>query len=237
FDAGAETPAAGAFTAFGIALASLLLTPLLFYLPIATLAATIIVAVLSLVDLGALKRAWTYSRHDFAAMLATIAVTLGFGVEAGIVTGVGVSIALLLWRTSRPHIAIVGQVLGTEHFRNVLRHDVVTDPGVLSLRIDESLNFANARAIEEFVLEQVAARPEVRQVVLQCTAVNEIDGSALESLELIMHRLEEQGIDLHLSEVKGPVMDRLKRGKFLDRLTGEVFLTHYQAMQRLSPER
>lgn len=237
FDAGAETPAAGAFTAIGIALSSLFLTPLLFYLPIATLAATIIVAVLSLVDLVALKRAWTYSRYDFAAMLATIVITLGFGVEAGIITGVGVSIALLLWRTSRPHIAIVGQVPGTEHFRNVLRHYVVTDPAVLSLRIDESLNFANARAIEEFVLEQVAARADVKHVVLQCTAVNEIDGSALESLELIMHRLKEQTIDLHFSEVKGPVMDRLKRSMFLDHLTGNIFLTQYQAMQRLSPER
>ena len=235
FDAGAETPAAGAFTAVGIAFASLFLTPLLYFLPIATLAATIIIAVLSLVDFGALGRAWTYSRHDFAAMLATILVTLGSGVEEGLVTGVGLSIALLIWRTSRPHIAVVGQVPGTEHFRNVLRHDVVTDPAVLSLRIDESLNFANARAIEEFILEQVAARPELKHVVLQCTAVNEIDGSALESLELIMNRLEDQSIDLHLSEVKGPVMDRLRRSDFLDHLTGEVFLTHHQAMLKLSP--
>ncbi|MGP9820485.1 SulP family inorganic anion transporter [Salinarimonas sp. NSM] len=236
FDAGAETPAAGAFTAVGIALASLFLTPLLHYLPIATLAATIVVAVLSLVDLGALKRAWTYSRHDFAPMLATILVTLGFGVEAGIVTGVALSIALLLWRTSRPHIAIVGQVPGTEHFRNVKRHAVVTDERVLSLRIDESLNFANARATEEFVLEEVAARPALAHVVLQCTAINEIDMSALESLELIMHRLEAQGIALHLSEVKGPVMDRLARSHFLEGLTGRVFLTQHQAMLALAPE-
>ncbi|GGK19671.1 SulP family inorganic anion transporter [Salinarimonas ramus] len=235
FDAGAETPAAGAFTAIGIALASLFLTPLLHYLPIATLAATIVVAVLSLVDLGALKRAWTYSRHDFAPMLATILVTLGFGVEAGILTGVALSIALLLWRTSRPHIAIVGQVPGTEHFRNVKRHRVVTDERVLSLRIDESLNFANARATEEFVLEEVAGRPALAHVVLQCTAINEIDMSALESLELIMHRLEAQGIALHLSEVKGPVMDRLARSHFVEHLTGAVYLTQHQAMSALSP--
>ncbi len=235
FDAGAETPAAGAFTAGGIALASLFLTPLLYHLPIATLAATIIVAVLSLVDFDALARAWRYSRHDFAAMLVTIVVTLGWGVEAGVVSGVGTSVALLLWRTSRPHIAVVGQVPGTEHFRNVLRHDVVTDPAVLSLRIDESLNFANARAIEEFILDEVARRTALRHVVLQCTAVNEIDGSALESLELIMQRLDGHGIRLHLSEVKGPVMDRLKRIDFLDHLTGQVFLTQHQAMQHLSP--
>ncbi len=236
FDAGAETPAAGAFTAVGIALASVFLTPLLYFLPVATLAATIIVAVLSLVDPGSLRRAWRYSKHDFAAMLITIVVTLGWGVEAGIVSGVTVSIALLLWRTSRPHIAIVGQVPGTEHFRNVLRHRVVTDEAVLSLRIDESLNFANARAIEDFILGEVARRPKLRHVILQCTAVNEIDGSALESLELVMHRLEAHRVWLHLSEVKGPVMDRLKRAEFLDHLTGEVFLTQHQAMMALSPE-
>ena len=235
FDAGAQTPAAGAFTAVGIALASLFFTPILSYLPIAVLAATIIVAVLSLVDFGALTRAWRYSRHDFAAMLVTILVTLGWGVEAGVVSGVGTSVALLLWRTSRPHIAVVGQVPGTEHFRNILRHHVVTDPAVLSLRIDESLNFANARAMEKFVLDEIARRPELRHVVLQCTAVNEIDGSALESLELIMHRLDGHDIRLHLSEVKGPVMDRLKQVEFLRHLTGQVFLTQHQAMLHLSP--
>ena len=236
FDAGAETPAAGAFTAGGIAIASLILTPLLFHLPIATLAATIIVAVLSLVDPGALRRAWRYSKHDFSAMLVTIVVTLGWGVEVGIVSGVAVSIALLLWRTSRPHIAIVGQVPGTEHFRNVLRHQVITDEAVLSIRIDESLNFANARAIEDWILNEVADRPALRHIVLQCTAVNEIDGSALESIELVLHRLEAQGIQLHLSEVKGPVMDRLQRVDFLGHLTGEVFLTQHRAMAALSPE-
>ncbi|ESR24899.1 SulP family inorganic anion transporter [Lutibaculum baratangense] len=236
FDAGAETPAAGAFTAVGIAAASLFLTPFLYYLPNAVLAATIIVAVLSLVDLGSLRRSWRYSRHDFAAMLATIIVTLGFGVEAGIVAGVAITVALLLWRTSRPHIAVVGQVPGTEHYRNVLRHEVATDESVLSMRIDESLSFANARAIEDFILREVAARPRLRHVVLQCTAVNEIDGSALETLELVMHRLAAQGIDLHLSEVKGPVMDRLERSDFLSHLTGGVYLTHHRAIMDLAPE-
>jgi len=237
FDAGAETPAAGAYTAVGIALASMFLTPLLYHLPIAVLAATIIVAVLSLVDLGALKRTWAWSKTDFAAMAATIAVTLVVGVEAGVVAGVGLSIALHLWHTSRPHVAVVGQVPGTEHYRNVKRHDVVTSPRVLTLRIDESLYFANARAIEDVIQTEVAARPEVRHVILQCTAVNAIDASALESLELTMHRLEAADIALHLSEVKGPVMDRLeKNSDFLHHLTGRVFLTQHQAMRALDPE-
>ena len=236
FEAGAETPAAGAFTAVGIALATLFLTPLLYFLPNATLAATIVVAVLSLVDLGALKRTWSYSRPDFAAMAATIVVTLADGVEAGLVVGVALSIFLHLYRTSRPHVAVVGQVPGTEHFRNVARHDVVTDPQVLSLRVDESLYFPNARFLEDFVNESVAGNPNVRHVILVCPAVNTIDASALESLEAINLRLKDGGIRLHLSEVKGPVMDRLKRSHFLAELTGQVHLTQFDALSSIHPE-
>ena len=185
FEAGAETPAAGAFTAVGIALATLFLTPLLYFLPNATLAATIIVAVLSLVDLGALKRTYAYSRADFAAMAATILLTLAEGVEAGLVAGVGLSIFLHLYSTSRPHVAVVGQMPGTMNFRNVTRHTVVTDPEILSLRVDESLYFPNARFIEDLINEAVAANPAVRHVILECPAVNTIDASALESLEAI----------------------------------------------------
>jgi SulP family sulfate permease len=236
FDAGAETPAAGAFTAAGIALASLFLTPLLHFLPIAVLAATIIVAVLSLIDLDAIRRIWKFSRFDFAALAGTILVTLGWGVETGIITGVALSVMLHLWQSSRPHIAEIGQIPGTEHFRNVLRHDVVCAPEILSLRIDESLFFGNARAIEGVVQSAVAERLEVRHVVLNCAAVNGIDGSALESLELIMHRLADAGIALHLSEIKGPVMERLARSDFLTHLSGRVFLSHHEALAELSPE-
>lgn len=236
FDAGARTPAAGVYTAGGILLASLLLTPALFFLPQATLAATIVVAVLSLVDLSILRRTWVYSKADFAAVAATLLGTLGLGVETGLVIGVSVSLALYLLRTSRPHIAEVGLVAGTEHFRNVLRYDVATHPSLLGLRVDESLYFANARTLEDHVNDAVARQPALRHVVLQCNAVNDIDASALESLEAINHRLKDAGLQLHLSEVKGPVMDRLRRSHFLAELSGEVFLTHYQAVQALAPD-
>ncbi len=233
FDAGAETPAAGAFTAVGIAIAALFLTPLLYSLPIATLAATIIVAVLSLVDLKTPRTIWRYSRTDFAAMAATIAVTLLLGVEPGVIAGVGLSLALYLWRSSRPHAAIVGRVPETGHFRNVKRHKVLTDPRVLTIRIDESLTYLNARWLEEFVLEAVAEHPRARHLVLMCSAVNSIDASALESLEVINHRLADAGIKLHLSEVKGPVMDRLQRSSLLEELSGEVFLSQDEAFSNL----
>jgi SulP family sulfate permease len=236
FEAGAETPAAGAFTAMGIALATLFLTPLLFFLPNATLAATIIVAVLSLVDLGELRRVYHYSKPDFAAMAATILITLAEGVEAGLVVGVGLSIFLHLYMTSRPHIAVVGQLPGTSTFRNIARHEAVTDPEIISLRVDASLYFPNARFMEDKINAAVAANPSARHVILECPAVNTIDASALESLEAINHRLKDGGIQFHLSEVKGPVMDRLRRSHFLDELTGKVHLRHYDAVASINPD-
>ena len=233
FDAGARTPAAGAYTALGIALATVFLTPLLYYLPKATLAATIIVAVLSLIDLGAIKNTWAYSKSDFMAMLGTILGTLIFGVEIGIAIGVLSSLMLYLKRTSRPHFAIVGRVPGTEHYRNIKRHSVETLPGVLSIRVDESLYFPNARFLEDTINDQVSAKPEIRDVVLMCSAINFIDASALESLEHIEQRLRDAGLRLHLSEVKGPVLDRLKNTNFLNQLSGKVHLSQFEAERTL----
>ncbi|MGA0103759.1 MAG: SulP family inorganic anion transporter [Steroidobacteraceae bacterium] len=233
FDAGAETPAAGAFTAVGISLAALFLTPFLARLPVATLAATIIVAVLTLVDLKTPIRVWRYSRADFSAMAATILLTLTISVEAGVTAGVVLSLALFLWRASRPHVAVVGQVPGTEHFRNILRHQVITYPNILTLRIDDSLTYLNMRWVEEFLIEELAEHPELEHVVLMCSAVNAIDASALESLEAINQRLVDGGIQLHLSEVKGPVMDRLHDTHFLQALSGRVFLSQHQAVEAL----
>ena len=236
FDAGARTPAASLLAAGGIALAALFFTPILFYLPKATLAATIIVAVISLIDLRIIRRAWEYSLSDFVAVATTIIATLVLGVELGVLAGIIASLVLHLYKTSRPHIAVVGAVAGTEHFRNVQRHNVITHPNILSLRVDESLYFANAGYLEEYVYRFIADNDQLEHVILQCTAVNEIDMSALEALEAIDHRLREQGLTLNLSEVKGPVMDNLKKTDFLEHLSGRVFLTHHQAVKSLKQD-
>ena len=233
FDAGAETPAASFFAAIGIALAALLLTPVLYYLPKATLAATIIVAVSTLVDFAVIRRAWRYSISDFVAVTTTIVATLLLGVELGVLAGIVASIGLHLYKTTRPHIAVVGAIAGTEHFRNVERHNVITHPNIVSLRVDESLYFANASYLEDYIYRLVAEIDGLQHVILQCPAVNEIDLSALEALEAINHRLQEQGLTLNLSEVKGPVMDTLQKSDFLQHLSGKVYLTHHQAVQAL----
>lgn len=232
-DAGSRTPMAGAFAALGIGLVTLWLTPWLYHLPVATLAATITVAVLTLVDLPLIRRTWRYSRSDFSAMAVTMLMTLLEGVEAGILCGVALSIALFLYRTSRPHSALVGRIPGTEHFRNSMRHETETADHLALLRIDESLYFANARYLEDTIQALVSKRPELEHVVLICSAVNLVDASALESLDAINTRLKEARVILHLAEVKGPVMDRLKRSDFLDTLGGRVFLSTYSAWSHL----
>ena len=234
YDAGAETPAAGAFTAIGLGVASIFLTTLIFYLPKATLAATIIVAVLALVDFSILKKTWIYSKADFAAVAATMSVTLIMGVELGVIAGVLISILSHVYKSSRPHIAIVGQIPGTEHYRNVLRHDVLVNPQVLTIRVDESLYFANTRFLEDRIYSEVAKQSELKHVILMCSAVNAIDMSALESLELINERLRLGGIKFHLSEVKGPVMDKLEGTSLLTHLSGDIFLSQHQTKKLIN---
>jgi SulP family sulfate permease len=133
-------------------------------------------------------------------------------------------------------VAVVGQVPGTEHFRNINRHAVVTDDRVLSLRIDESLTFMNARFLDDAIYGAVAENPKLRHVILMCSAINHIDASALESLEAINHRLRDAGVTLHLSEVKGPVMDRLQATHFIADLSGQVFLSQNQAFLAVTAE-
>ena len=234
YDAGAETPAAGAFTAIGLGVASIFLTTLIFYLPKATLAATIIVAVLALVDFSILKKTWVYSKADFAAVAATMSVTLIMGVELGVIAGVLISILSHVYKSSRPNIVIVGQIPGTEHYRNVLRHDVLVNPQVLTIRVDESLYFANTRFLEERIYSEVAKQSELKHVILMCSAVNAIDMSALESLEIINERLKLGGIKFHLSEVKGPVMDKLEGTSLLTHLSGDIFLSQHQTKKLIN---
>ncbi|MFT6092298.1 MAG: SulP family sulfate permease [Pseudohongiellaceae bacterium] len=234
FDAGAVTQASSIFAAILIGLVSGFLTPYLYSLPKATLAATIIVAVLGLVDFSVIWKTWAYSKSDWLAAMLTLSMTLIFGVEIGVSCGVLVSLGLHLYRTSKPHIAEVGLVDGTEHFRNVSRYKVTTLPEILSLRVDESLFFANASALEEKVLDEVFSRDHISHVILVFSAVNEVDYSALETLELLNKRLYEQGICLHLSEVKGPVLDKLRSTEFVICLSGRIYLTQFSAFNDIA---
>lgn len=229
--AGANTPLAGVVSALLMAGVLAGLTGALRTLPQAVLAATIIVAVASLVDWHALREAWRYDAADGVAFAATLAGVLALGVEGGVLAGVALSLALVVWRGSRPHIAVLGRVPGTEHFRNVGRHDVQTLPGVLALRIDESLFFGNAAAIVERIERLLGERADTRRVILVLSAVNHIDATALAALEEFEAGLQQRGITLALAEVKGPVMDRLARTAFGARIAPRVYLSTHLAFE------
>ncbi len=234
FQAGAVTGLASLVTAGGIALILLFFTPLFYFLPQAVLAATVIVAVFGLVDLKEPRHIWQANRSDALTWGITFASVLLLGIETGIFVGVGASLLLYLWRTSRPHIAVVGRLGESEVYRNVLRYEVTTWPHVVAVRVDESLYFANTRYLEQALLRIIAERPEVKHLVLIGSAINFIDSSALHTLESLVQELRDAGVELHLAEIKGPVMDGLKRAHFVEKIGPErIHLTTHQAMQRL----
>ncbi len=233
--AGAQTPLASILSA--LAMVGVVLGAAQWFerLPLAVLAASIIVAALSMIDLRALREAWAYDRADALALLCTAGGVLLFGLEAGIGLGILLSMATLLLRVSTPHIAVVGRVPGTEHFRNVARYEVETLPGVLFLRIDERLFFGNLGAVEQRLEQELAQIAAPHDLVLVMSGVNLMDTTAVEVFAELNQDLARRGITLHLAEVKGPVQDRLMKSAFWNALTGEVFLSANAAYAKLAP--
>lgn len=239
FDAGARTRMAGVWTALFLAVAIALLGDVLHYLPRAVLAATIVIAVLSLVDFTPFVLAWRYSRTEFALMLMVAALTLTVGVKEALLAGVVGAVGLLLQRTARPHWTEVGRLAGTDVFRNVNRFEVETLPEVLSIRVDESLVFTNSRWISETLSSALARRPNLCHVVLMMSGVNGIDLTGLEVLMQLDRELRAKGLQLHFSELKGPVRDRLDRAGVTVWLSGRIFMTQAEAFTVLgsAPQR
>lgn len=234
--AGGETPLSGVIVAALMALTAVFLTPLLKPLPLAVLAALIIIACLSLLDFRAIWRTWVYSRLDGLTALATFLAVLLLGVQYGVLAGVVLAMALHIRTTVNPHMPLVGRFPGTEHYRDAERFVVETNEQVKTLRIDESLYYANARTLEDRVAQIVAENPSLTDLILMCTAVNRIDASALSSLETINNRLKASKIKLHFSDMQSRVRERLFRSNFLDRLSGQIFLSQHEAMEALRPE-
>lgn len=235
-DAGAKTPMAGVLSSIFIVIVSLYFTGVFKELPLAILAVTIMVSIWKLVDFKPFIETWRYSKADGIAMWVTFFGVLCIDISTGLIIGIVSTFILLLWRISRPHIAVIGLVEGTQHFRNISRHDVLTSANIVSIRIDENLTFLNANTLKEFVISEVSKNPDLHHVVINCSSISNIDLSALETLEEINRELDKLKIQLHLSEVKGPVMDRLKQSNLINELSGKFFLTHYQAMHKLDAQ-
>ncbi|KJV46228.1 sulfate transporter [Acinetobacter indicus] len=235
-DAGAKTSMAGVLSSLFIVLVSLYFTGFFRDLPLTVLAATIIVSIWKLVELKPFIDTWRYSKADGLAMWITFFGVLFIDISTGLIIGIVSTFILLLWRISRPHIAEIGLVEGTQHFRNIQRHQVITSAKVLSIRIDEDLTFLNSNTLKGFLINAVSQKPELEHVEINGSSISAIDLSALEMLEDLDNELRKLNIQLHFSEVKGPVMDKLQRSKLLNHLSGKIFLTHYQAIRELSPD-
>jgi SulP family sulfate permease len=235
YAAGAHTPMASVLTAGLMALFLCIPTGWLTSLPMPALAASIIIAVLGMLDFDTPRQAWRFDRSDAVAWLATLIGVLLVGVQSGVMLGVAISLGSLIWRASRPHIAVLGRIAGSEHFRNIKRHDAQTHPQIVMLRIDSGMFFGNAELINDRVLEALHA--ETAHVVLVLSAVNLIDTSALYSLAELNRTLLSRSIKLHLAEVKGPLMDRLQQSDLLLKpLSGQVFLSAAVALDSLCAE-
>ncbi|MCV2353748.1 STAS domain-containing protein [Paucibacter sp. B2R-40] len=229
-EAGGRTRMTGVYIAGLMALALLLLAEPLAWLPKSVLAATIMVAVLSGLKWQPYAEAWAYARSESLLMIAVTLIVLCWSVAAGLGLGVLGSIALLLKRSARPHVALLGRVPGTEHYRNVERYAVECQSDVMGLRIDESLLFTNARSLADVVQGHLSKFPDVRRVVIMMSPVNSIDFSGLEALRELHASLKRQGLRLDLSEVKGPVLDLLKASNWTRWFDGQLFLSHHQGM-------
>jgi sulfate permease, SulP family len=233
FSAGANTPLAGVVSAVLMSVVISSMTGSFYHLPHAVLAATIVVAVLGLIDVQMLRTTWRYDKGDASALIASFCGVVLFGVEEGILIGIAMSLVVMVWRSSRPHIAVVGRVPGTQHFRNVERFQVQTVPGLLAMRIDESLFFANASALEHRIEHQLGQSQDVQHLLLILSAVNSIDTTALEVLTDLRQTLAQRGIHLAFAEVKGPVMDRLRTTKLGEQMHGDVYLSTHDAFEAL----
>ncbi|MDH0032071.1 MULTISPECIES: sulfate permease [unclassified Acinetobacter] len=235
-DAGAKTPMSGVMSSLLMIAVSLYFTSFFQNLPLTILAATIFVSIWKLVTFLPFFETWKYSKADGLAMWATFFGVTCVDISTGLVIGIILTFILLLWRISRPHIAVIGLVEGTQHFRNVSRYDVLTAETIASFRIDENLNFLNAHMLKGYIITELSHNPQIQHVVINCSSISNIDLSAVEMLEDLNGELLQLGIQLHLSEVKSPVMDRLNSSRLINMLSGKIFLSHYQAVQTLSPE-
>jgi len=235
--AGAQTPLAGVVSGLSMVILVLVGTEWLAKLPLAVLAASIVVAAWGMIDVRALRQAWGYDRADAIAWLGTAMGVLALGLDTGIAMGIGLSLATLLWRSSAPHIAALGRLPGTSTFRNVERYETETLPHALLLRIDESLFFGNLQAVEARLSQELGQSEQVEDVVLVMTAVNRVDTSAMEVLADLNRDLQDRGIKLHFAEVKGPVQDRLMHTELWTGLSGQVFQSVSEAFHVLQSKR
>jgi SulP family sulfate permease len=234
FSAGARTQMAMLIAAVLLAFAVMFFSPLFANIPKAALAVIILMAIMPLVKLKDIVHTWQYDKGDGIAELITLLGVVVLGIEEGIMLGIALTIASQLRKSSHPHIAVVGRVPNTEHYRNIHRHTVETWQHLLFIRIDESLTFTNINYVEDFLLSELKHQPSAKHIVLIFNSVSDIDMTALEALEGFNQMLKQADKTLNISEVKGPVLDKLQKTALLRELTGKVFFRTEDAVKQLA---
>lgn len=232
-DSGARSPLASFVTVLVMVATLIAFSDALAPLPYAILGATIMASIIGLIDIATLKSAWQHDRLDAASFLAAFFGVLMFGLNTGLVIGLMVSFASLIWQSSKPHVAVVGQLAGTGHFRNINRHDVITFHNLLMLRVDESLFFGNSESVHQRIVQATQNYPAAHDIILIMSAVNHIDLTAQEMLSALNKELLLQNKRLNLSFIKGPVMDIIEHTALITELSGQVFLSTMDAVDTL----
>ncbi|MCB0637480.1 MAG: solute carrier family 26 protein [Lewinella sp.] len=228
--AGAKTGLAAIISAALIVLTLLFLTPLFYYLPNAILASVIMVAVFGLIDIKEPVHLWKANRTDFWMLIVTFVATLALGIEQGIGIVVVLSLAMVVFKTTRPHIAQLGKVPGTHFYRNVERFPEVEErPDLLVLRFDAQLYFANINFFKEQVIERADRRGnQLQAVIINAESINNLDSSAVHGLAEVLEELNNRKVQLILTGVKGPVRDALAKGHLLEKMGEDQFFMSVQ---------
>jgi len=235
-EAGARTGMSSIFAAILVSIALLFFTPLFYYLPKALLASIIVVAVIGLVDYKEAFRLWKTDRRDFLTLITTFCITLTLGIQIGVAAGVVLSIALLIYRSSRPHVAVLGQLPETRYFRNVTRFEhAIQYPDKLILRFDAQLYFGNAEFFRETIERLSADKGDsLKYVILDAASISDIDSTGVHTLHEVVSFLRGRGITFVMTSVIGPVRDVLTNTGLLSEIgESQIYLNVYEAISHL----
>ena len=237
--AGAKSPLASVFAAIVVLIAIALLTPLLSSLPNAALGAIIVAAVVGLIDVAEMRHIARVKRTDLIGLTVAFVATLTLGIEVGIAVAVVASMLVVFARISKPHSAILGHVAGTTSYRNVERFpEAEIEPGIRVLRVDAALSFANATAVKRLLVAGADALvDQPRALVLDASGINDIDATGVEMLDEVLEDLDDRGVALHLTDVKGPVRDVLRRAGLWDRLGPRIHASSHDAVEVITARR
>ena len=214
--AGAKTGLASIISAVLIIFTLLFLTKYFYYLPNAVLAAIIMVAVFGLIDYKEGIHLWSHDKKDFWVFMVTAISTLSLGIEEGILVGVVLSLGMLIYKVSYPHIAELGRVPNSREYRNVERFEnLEIYDDVLIVRFDAQLFFANASTLRDFIFEKLKIRPQIKHVIIEASAISHLDSSAIHMINDLVQEIHNGDREIYLSNVKGPVRDSLTKNGIL----------------------